>query len=124
MTNRLRVVVVEDDILIACFLADLCRELGADLVGTAHDGEAACTVVLGKRPDYVLMDVRLGKGIDGVDAALTIAAEMPECRIIYITGSSEPQTLQRIKDDHPYRTLIKPVSRAAVANALGLDAAA
>lgn len=70
----------------------------------------------------MLSDVRLGDGRDGVDAAREIR-DTVGCQVIFITGSREPSTLERIQSQHPAPILFKPVSdaglRAALATASG-----
>jgi len=61
------------------------------------------------RPAIILMDVRLRGEKDGVDAAQAIY-ESVGSKIIFITGSREQTTIDRIGQDHPFATLFKPVS--------------
>jgi DNA-binding NarL/FixJ family response regulator len=61
------------------------------------------------RPAIILMDVRLRGAKDGVDAAQAIY-ETVGSKIIFITGSREQKTIDRINQDHPFATLFKPVS--------------
>ena len=71
------------------------------------------------------MDMRLDGAKDGVDAALVIHEEIGS-KVIFITGSQDPNTVVRIRTDHPSAILFKPVSaaqlRAAIDAAIGLDA--
>ena len=109
MRDARRVFIVEDDFLIAEYLRALCRENGQDVVGNAAEANTALTRIDELRPDFVLMDVRLKGERDGVDIALAIHERHPRTRVVFITGSSEPSTLERIDEDHPYRVLIKPI---------------
>jgi DNA-binding NarL/FixJ family response regulator len=61
------------------------------------------------RPSVVLMDVRLAGDKDGVDAAMVIHATVGS-KVIFVTGSREPQTMARIAEDHPAGVLFKPVT--------------
>lgn len=65
------------------------------------------------------MDVRLGGKRDGVDVAMAIHTINPDIKIVFVTGSSEPPTIDRINMDHPHRILIKPISPGDLADALG-----
>lgn len=109
MTEGRRAVIVEDEILIQDYLADLCELFDMEVVGTADNGNEAIETIRETKPDYVLMDVRLVGDMDGVTVAKTIYDEQPNLKIVYITGSNEPPTIARIKSDHPYRVLIKPI---------------
>jgi DNA-binding NarL/FixJ family response regulator len=109
MAELKRAVIVEDELLIAGYLTDLCELFDVDVVGTADNGEDAIQTILDTRPDYVLMDVRLAGSMDGVEVAKTVYSEHSEIKIVYITGSNEPPTIARINSDHPYQILIKPI---------------
>lgn len=103
------VVVVDDEFLIVEGLSLQLEDLGMTVCGTASSADEAVAMVQAKRPDVVLMDVRLGGAKDGVDAALAIHATVGS-KVIFVTGSREPATMDRISLDHPAGVLFKPVS--------------
>jgi CheY-like chemotaxis protein len=109
--NDLRtcVLVVDDDALIADFLAMILEDMGLDVCGNAATGASAVAMAETYRPRVVLMDVRLRGEMDGVDAAIAIHEKVGS-RVIFITGSMEPSTTARIQMDHPTAVLFKPVS--------------
>ena len=109
MPERQKIVIVEDEILIADYLADLCEHFGFDVVGAADNADEAISTIRETRPDIILMDVRLAGHSDGVEAAKTVYEEQSNLKIIYVTGSNEPPTIARINSDHPYKILIKPI---------------
>jgi AmiR/NasT family two-component response regulator len=67
------------------------------------------------------MDMRLWGKRDGVDAAIAIHNTVGS-KVIFITGSREPATIERINQDHPFALLFKPVSsrqlRSAITDAM------
>jgi DNA-binding NarL/FixJ family response regulator len=65
------------------------------------------------RPAVILMDMRLRGIKDGVDAAQAIH-ESVGSKIIFVTGSREQKTIDRISHDHPFAILFKPVSDGAL----------
>jgi len=103
------IAVVDDEFLIAEGLSLQLRDLGHKVCGAAATAEEAVALVQANRPAVVLMDVRLAGARDGVDAALEIHATVGS-KVIFVTGSREPQTLARIGQDHPAGVLFKPVS--------------
>lgn len=117
--DRQTIVIVEDNYLIAEDLRGMCEEFGAEVLDVVYASDPALDSILEHRPDFVLMDVRLGGKRDGVDVALAVYQEAPETRVIFITGSNEPPTVDRINSDHPYRILIKPISPGDLRAALG-----
>jgi len=102
------VLVVDDEYLIAQGLRLQVEDMGLNVCGTAATAETAVALAQAHRPSVVLMDMRLrGKG-DGVDAAIAIHFTVGS-RVIFITGSREPATMDRIGLDHPSAVLFKPL---------------
>ncbi|MCQ0987403.1 response regulator [Jiella marina] len=120
MSAGKRIVIVDDDVLIASYLCDVCEDHNGTVVGMAHRAEDALDLILETRPEFVLMDVRLGGPRDGVDIATDVYRHTPDIKIVYVTGSSEPQTIRRINADHPHTILIKPIAPAQLVEALGI----
>jgi len=92
--------------------------LGMTVCGTAATADEAVALVQSARPAIVLMDVRLGGEKDGVDAALEIH-ETVGSKVIFVTGSREPATMDRIQLDHPAGVLFKPVLDWQLRQAIG-----
>ncbi|MBR9806749.1 MAG: response regulator [Alphaproteobacteria bacterium] len=113
------VLVVEDNYLIAEDLAEMCEEIGVAVIGHAVRASDALQIVADKKPDYVLMDMRLKGQRDGVDVAMEIHKARPQTKIVYITGSDDPGTMERIHEDHPHDILLKPINPAQLKSVLG-----
>tara|TARA_R110000782_G_scaffold268047_4_gene364059 strand:- start:2002 stop:2361 length:360 start_codon:yes stop_codon:yes gene_type:complete len=118
MSSIKRVVVVDDDVLIAHHLRDLCADAGTHVVGVAHQISSAQEIILAERPDYVIMDLRLGEDRDGVDLARDILKQLPKTKFIFVTASAEVVTIARIETVRPERILIKPIAAHAIGAAL------
>jgi diguanylate cyclase (GGDEF)-like protein/PAS domain S-box-containing protein len=102
-----RILIVEDESIVALDLEDTLESFGYKVTGRAMSGESAIECAKLQKPDLVLMDIRLGGRIDGVDAAETIGREVG-CPIIYLTATADDRTLLRAKKTTPYGYLIKP----------------
>jgi DNA-binding NarL/FixJ family response regulator len=111
-----RVLIVEDQFLASEFLRIWTEAYGFEVCGVATSADAAIKLALETKPTHVLMDVRLDGEKDGVDAALEIQPVI-DTRIIYCTGSSETATVKRIRDDHPFEVLFKPIDPKALGEA-------
>jgi DNA-binding NarL/FixJ family response regulator len=115
------VLVVDDEFLIAQGLCMQIEDMGMSVCATAATADDAVALTQEHRPAIVLMDMRLLGEKDGVDAALEIHYTVGS-KVIFITGSREPATIERIKLDHASAVLFKPVSdhqlRAAIEGAL------
>jgi DNA-binding NarL/FixJ family response regulator len=116
-SSKGRVLIVDDQFLIVEFLKIWVETYGFEVCGAARSAAEAVEAAILHRPDYILMDVRLDGGRDGIDAAIEICKSI-ETRIVYITGSSEGPTIARINEDHPYAILIKPIDPAELGRVL------
>jgi len=103
------VLIVEDEFLIAEVLSDMVADMDLALCGVADTAQAAVEMATDQLPELVLMDVRLKGQADGVDAAIAING-LVGSKVIFITGSREPETVARIGLDHAAALLFKPVS--------------
>lgn len=102
------VLVVDDEYLIAESLRMQVEDMGMAVCGIAATAKGAVALAIKHRPQLVLMDMRLAGEGDGVDAALAIHDEVGS-KVIFITGSREPATMDRIQLDHPSSVLFKPI---------------
>lgn len=118
MTGGKRVVIVEDDFLIGEYLRALCEDFGFEVAGQATDAGTAITMIQETKPSHILMDMRLRGLRDGVDVAAAIRQGLPGTRVIFVTGSNEASTIERINNDDPHRILIKPIDPDALREAL------
>ncbi len=93
----MRVLLADDHTLFLDGLRNLLTLHGVQVVGTARNGLEAFEKTLQLRPDIVLMDIRM-PGCDGITATRLIKAELPECKIVMLTTSSEePDLLEAIR---------------------------
>jgi DNA-binding NarL/FixJ family response regulator len=116
--------IVEDEWLQAENLETVLALDGHTICGVAKDGEEAVALACAEHPDIVMMDVQLGGRIDGVEAAERIRRMNPDCRLIFVTGYTDPQTAKRLRDVCPDAILAKPSSERAIAAAIAGAAAA
>jgi len=112
------VLVVDDEFLIAQGLCLQVEDMDMAVCATAATADDAVALAQAHRPELVLMDMRLRGDKDGVDAALAIHATVGS-KVIFITGSREPTTIDRIYEDHPTDVLFKPVSDRQLRGAIG-----
>jgi CheY-like chemotaxis protein len=101
--------VVDDQALIADLWCILLEDMGLQVCGVAPTAANAIALAQQHRPRVIIMDVRLRGEQDGVDAALAIHESLGS-KVIFITGSREPETMARIRLDTPAAVLFKPVS--------------
>ena len=119
-TAPLRVLIVEDERLIAEELRDRLTRLGFEAVGVADNFEAAILSVQQQSPDLVMLDVRLRGARDGIDVGAAIRATQPDASLIYLTALSDDTHLNRAKLTDPVGYLFKPFDERHLRAALAL----
>jgi CheY-like chemotaxis protein len=102
-----RIVVVEDDDLVAHLIGLMLKRRDYTVTGWASTGEEALARVVETAPDLVLMDIHLNGRMDGIDAATSVRT-MLHVPVIFVTASGDEATLVRAKQAHPYGYITKP----------------
>jgi CheY-like chemotaxis protein len=103
--NNLRILVVEDEFFIALDVEEQAKSLGHTVVGTAMTADEAIRMAGERRPDIVLMDIRLSGATDGIAAALAIRSQYG-IESIFVTANTDPDTLMRAKAIEPHGVLL------------------
>lgn len=104
-----RILVVEDEMIIARELAMQLGMLGYEPVGHATRGAQAVALVGELLPDLVLMDIQLAGDMDGIAAAQAIHDQF-DVPVIFVTAFATEETLRRAKITEPYGYILKPYS--------------
>ena len=112
-----RILIVEDEGLVAQSFRRLLTALGHTVVGLAASGEEAIAQAEALRPDVVLMDICLRGAMDGVEAARHIRARAP-IPFIYLSAYVDALTAARAQQTAPAGYLVKPVAEDKLRDAL------
>jgi CheY-like chemotaxis protein len=116
--GALKVLIVEDESIIAWALQSLVEDLGHEVVDVVASGEAAIEAAVRHLPELILMDINLGRGLDGIEAAERIQAGRT-IPVIFVSAYSDDGTRARIDDRIPGAPLLtKPVSAKAIVEAI------
>lgn len=107
--SQARILVVEDEAIVARDIAAQLDMLGYAVVGRVARGEDAVTQALALRPDLVLMDIQLAGEMDGISAAQVLREQVP-IPVVFLTAFASDETLQRAKRVQPYGYILKPFS--------------
>jgi PAS domain S-box-containing protein len=102
-----RILILEDDRVVARDIQMQLMRIGHEVLGMAVRGEDAVALALKMRPDLVLMDIRLGGEIDGVEAANQIRRQC-QSPVVFLTAYSDDDTLRRASQAEPFGYLLKP----------------
>ncbi|MEI7937940.1 MAG: response regulator [Verrucomicrobiota bacterium] len=105
--NEPRILIVEDEPIVAADLSAHLKRLHYQPVGRAASGAQAIALAGELRPDLVLMDIRLEGDMDGVDAAVAIRQRF-HIPSLFISACSEQVTIDRAKVAEPFGYILKP----------------
>ena len=119
-----RILIVEDEVIIAADLGNKVKGMGHEVAGIAISGEEAIEMADELRPDLVLMDVQLDGEMTGTDAA-SIIQQRTGARLVFITAFPGIFLRDPTRMSEPGICIGKPFSRfqleAAVGAALGTE---
>jgi two-component system, response regulator PdtaR len=101
--DRLRVLLVEDEALVALDMETSLQAAGFEVVGTADTQDDAVAMARQYSPDVIVMDITLRKG-DGISAAMAIGDA--NC-IVFVSGNSDPKTEARARRVMPAAVFLK-----------------
>ena len=111
--RRLRVLLVDDDVLVRLAIDRQLEALGCDVLSVDKGREAITLLEKGMRFDVLVTDLNL-PDVDGRSVAWTAAAFSPRMRMVFMSGSAPGEPLEPA--DAPF--LLKPFSTTALANAI------
>jgi PAS domain S-box-containing protein len=106
--TKVKILVVEDESIIAADIRDCLENLGYAVAAIASDGENAVQLAETLQPDLVLMDIRLQGKMDGIQAAQQIWA-CSRIPVVYASGYSDHSTMERAKETGPFGYVLKPI---------------
>jgi PAS domain S-box-containing protein len=112
-----RILIVEDETLIAKDLAGSLEFLGFEITETASTGEQALRIVEEFTPDLILMDIKLNGELDGIETAERILSRF-DIPIVYLTAYTEEDVFERAKRTEPYGYIAKPFAEMDLRNTI------
>lgn len=104
---RPRILIVEDEPILALDLKETLQDAGYAIVGICHSAEDAIEVCRDLHPQLVLMDIKLEGILDGTEAASLIQQEL-EIPVVFLTSYLDDETLEAAYKASPYGYLQKP----------------
>lgn len=113
-----RVLIVEDEVVIAMTLEGYAEDLGLAVCGVAATGADAVEMARSLRPDLILMDVNLIGPMDGIEAA-QISHQAIGARIVFVTAYGTGEVMDRIRAAIPGAPVVpKPVNLSVLRRAV------
>ena len=106
--SMIKIMVVEDEVVIAMSLQRRLESLGYEVVGIFHNAEESIEMAKKLQPDLIIMDIMMPGNIDGITVAETIKAEL-DVSVIFLTAYTEDQLIDKAKQIEPHGYLVKPI---------------
>lgn len=106
--SKKKILIVDDDRTTVSVIKLYLEDYGYEITDTAFNGRDAIEMSRTVRPDLVLMDINLGKGLDGIDAAEIITKHL-DIPVVFITVHADKNTLDRAKLTKPAGYINKPL---------------
>lgn len=119
MEHPVKILIVEDEMIIAANISLQLSTLGYDVTGIIPRGEEALLHVKQNKPDMVLMDIQLKGELDGVDTARLMQQEY-DIPVIYLTANADDTNFAKAKETHPYAFISKPFKKLDLQRAIEL----
>jgi DNA-binding LytR/AlgR family response regulator len=110
MSEKIKILIVEDEMLIGANISLQLNELGYEVTGIIPRGEEALDHIENNPPDIMLLDINLKGNLDGIETAV----EMQKTRnipVIYLTANTDDAHFNRAKETKPYGFISKPFKK-------------
>jgi DNA-binding LytR/AlgR family response regulator len=120
-TLPVKILIVEDEMIIAANISLQLTTLGYEVSGIVPRGEEALVHIRQNKPDIVLLDIQLKGKIDGVETALLMQKDF-DIPIIYLTANADDANFKRAKATHPHAFISKPFKKLDLKHAIELVA--
>lgn len=117
--KAVKIIIVEDELLVAEDVKEKLRRLGYDVTNTYPSGEELIEEIDENLPDIILMDIHLDGELDGIQTAEALA-QKHTIPFIYLTDDRDKDTVDRAKQTRPANYIAKPFSEFDLTVAIDL----
>ena len=108
--ENFKILIVDDEVLIAEYLKDVLYSLDFTAVQLAHDCAEAFLMIARKKPDLILLDIRMNRELEGIEIAKILNDEH-QIPFIFITAHSDKEIISKALEMSPLGYLIKPFKK-------------
>lgn len=119
MERPVKILIVEDEMVIGANLSMQLNELGFEVCGILPRGEDVLPCVRNEKPDILLLDIKLKGKLDGIETARLVQSEF-EIPIIYLTSNADEAHFNRAKETQPRAFISKPYKNIDLQRAIEL----
>ena len=106
MEDKEKILIVEDEFVVANDLKQILNKNGFNVVGVASSAVQARSLIASKKPDWVLLDIILKGNETGIDLARELV--LSKTPFLFISANTDQQTLEEVKKTQPYGFMVKP----------------
>lgn len=117
MSEKIKLLIVEDEMIIAANISLQLTELGYEVTGIVPRGEEALVHVKENPPDIILLDINLKGELDGIETAHAMQ-KTQDIPVIYLTANVDDAHFNRAKSTHPYGFIAKPFKKLDLQRAI------
>src|SRR5579871_1627690 len=117
--NKARILLVEDEKVVAADIEECVKSLGYEVVGAAATGTQALRLAVQTEPDLVLMDIKLKGSLDGIEVAGALYEQL-QIPVVYLTAHADAEILERAKKTAPSGYVLKPFDDRSLRTAIEL----
>lgn len=108
--SKVKLLIVEDEMIIASDMKMMLESVGYEVTGIARSAEKAVTLLEETKPDLLLIDINLGKGMEGIELG-RLMHEKYHLPFIFCTSYSDSRTVAEAKQVRPNGYLLKPFTK-------------
>jgi two-component system, LytTR family, response regulator LytT len=108
--SRVKLLIVEDEMIIASDMKLMLESVGYEVCGIARSVEKALILLSAERPNIVLIDINLGKGMEGIELGRAVHEKF-HLPFIFCTSYSDSRTVAEAKQVRPNGYLLKPFTK-------------
>ena len=105
--NAVRILIVDDDVLVRAFISDILRDEGYTVVEAINADEALAVIRCPLKVDLVLTDMRMPGSMSGAELVRVLRTEAPFVKVVMIAGQQPDDEVRELLDGF----LSKPVTR-------------
>ncbi len=117
MTTKTKILIVEDEMIIAANISLQLTSLGYEVTGIIPRAEEALLHMQQHQPDILLLDINLRGAIDGIEMA-QLMQKTCNIPIIYLTANADEVNFNRAKVTNPYAFISKPFKKLDLERAI------
>jgi len=117
--SKTKILIVEDDPIISHDIELILNKEGYEVVGRAYNATKAIDILASGTIDFVLLDIHLGRGENGIHVAGKINSQY-KIPYIFLTSFSDKETLSAAMEHGPYGYLVKPFQEATLLSTVAL----